>query len=290
MLLSRRLILVFALLIPAFARNAPTPATAPGGAPNIFYGGVHHGPDKNSPVLLFVHGLSTNAAYWYTKNNDMYNDAYNAGYRTAFVSLSADNSDNTAPIAQNAAMLQQLLPEILAHFNTTSVYLICHSKGGLDAEDAMLSPAFLSSVKMVFTVATPNQGAALADWAYGAGQGIAGRLGILSPGLYDLQTSVVAPLRATFDPLFLASGIPFFTFEGTDYSAEHNIIYDVTGRILASLTNGQPNDGLVAEDEVPLPLNYAQDIGQAAVDHTHVGFGSSCWSAIAQHLPPADGR
>ena len=281
----RLVLCIFVLLLPAFARNAPAPATAPGGAPNIFYGGIHRGAKTDSPVLLFVHGLGSNAEYWFTNGNDMYNDAYDAGYRTAFVSLNADNSGNTASIAQNAATLQQLLPQILAYFDTTGVYLICHSKGGLDAQDAMLSPAFLSSVKMVFTLATPNQGAAFADWAFGAGMPIASRLGVLTPGMSDLQTSVVQPLRAQFDPLFAAAGIPFHTFEGTDYKAGNSPFYAVTGRILSNLVPGQANDGLVAQDEVPLPSTYSLDIGQAPVDHTHVGYGSSSWSAIVQYLP-----
>ncbi len=272
-------------LLPVIAQTAPTPEPAPGGPANVFYGALAPGADPGGPVLLFVHGLGANATYWFTGSNDMYEDAYIAGYRTVFVSLSADNSNNTDTIANNAAMLQQLLPQILAYENVTSVYLICHSKGGLDTEDAMLtSSAFLSEVKMVFTLATPNQGAELADWAYGPGKSMAKRLGFLSPGMANLRTSVVARLRKKMDALFEVSGIPFYTFEGTDYSAEHNLIYDYTGRVLAGLVSGA-NDGLVAQSEVPLPTSYSVDMGQALVDHAYVGHGSTSWSYIAGYLP-----
>ena len=277
---------VSAAAFPAANRPAavPTPAPAPGGPANVFYGGVNPA-SPNAPVLLFVHGLGSNAMYWFTGGNDMYSDAYNAGYRTVYISMNADNSGNSAPIAQNAATLQQLLPGILAYYKTSSVYLVCHSKGGLDAQDAMLSPAFMSSVKGVFTLASPNQGDALADWAYGKGNPIAARLGMLSPGLSDLQTSVVGPLRIQLDPLFSVSGIPFYTLEGNNFRAEKSVFYGITGPILKSLTGGEDNDGLVAVEEVPLPVTYAQDMGQVSADHTHVGYGSISWASVAAHLP-----
>jgi hypothetical protein len=286
--MKKKLRLVIALVttaFPIFAQTAPTPQPAPGGAPNIFYGALAPGADPNGPVLLFVHGLSTNATFWFTGTNDMYQDAYTADYRTIFVSLSADNSNNTATIAENAAMLQQLLPQILAYENVSSVYLICHSKGGLDAEDAMFtSSSFMLGVKMVFTLATPNQGAELADWAYGPGKLIAKGLGFLSPGMANLRTSVVQRLRKEFDPVFETASIPFYALEGTDYSAEHNLIYDYTGRVLAGLVTG-PNDGLVAQSEVTLPATYSLDMGQVAVDHNFVGHGTPAWPFIAQYLP-----
>ena len=85
-------------------------------------------------------------------------------------------------MAADAAVLHQLLPQVLACENVSSVILICHSKAGLDAQDAMLTGgSFLSSVKMVFTLASPNQGAELADWVYGAGKSEGKKLGLLSP-------------------------------------------------------------------------------------------------------------
>ena len=295
--LPRRAALLFCLtvfgLTSAFASTgpaAPTPAVAPGGPPNIFYGGVNPAANANAPVLLFVHGLGTNAQYWFSGKNDMYQDVYNAGYRSAYVSLNADNSKNTATIAQNAQTLQNLFPTILAHFNTQSVYLVCHSKGGLDAQVAMLNPSFRSGVKAVFTLATPNQGTELADWAFGAGQKIANVFGLQSPGLFDLRPEHVATLRAQLDPLFASSGIPFYTLEGKSYIAGASPVYIVTGPILKNLTNGVDNDGLVAVPEVYLPDSYAEDMGSVGSDHTHMGFGTPAWAYVYGRISGLENR
>ncbi len=273
----------FGLLASAAAQAAvtvPLPAPLAGGPGNVFYGAVNAAANKNSPVVLFVHGLGSNAEYWFTNGNTMYEYVYNAGYRSVYVSMNADNSQNTAPIAQNAATLQALLPGILAHFNTQQVYLVCHSKGGLDAEVAMESPSFRAAIKAVFTLATPNQGTALADWAFGSGQKLAGLLGLLNPGLYDLEPEHVASLRAVLDPLFQTAGIPFFYMEGTQYSGQQSIVYGITGPILANLTNGEKNDGLVAQNEVDLPDSYSEDMGPVNVDHTQMGFGVNVWPYV----------
>src|ERR1700678_1454917 len=59
---------------------APLPQTAPGGAPNIFYGAVNPAAAANAPVVVFVHGLGSNATYFFTNGNTMYQEVYNAGY------------------------------------------------------------------------------------------------------------------------------------------------------------------------------------------------------------------
>ena len=107
----------------------------------------------------------------------------------------------------------------------------------MDSQLAMLdSTTFRSAIKGVFTLAGPNQGTALADWAYGPGEKIASLLGILSPGLNDLKPENIATLRAQMDPLFTTAGIPFYTLEGTKYSGQQSIVYGITGPILSNLT------------------------------------------------------
>ena len=53
----------------------------------IYYGATPPGGGENKPVLVFVQGLHGQASTRWTNGNDMYSDAYNAGYRTAFVDL-----------------------------------------------------------------------------------------------------------------------------------------------------------------------------------------------------------
>ncbi len=292
--LSALVLLWLAVSGTAAARGAqptvPLPAPAPGGPANIFYGGINPAAAANAPVLLFVHGLGSNATYWFGSGNTMYEYVYNAGYRSAYISMNADNSNNHAPIAQNAATLEGLLPQILAHYSTQQVYLVCHSKGSLDSEVAMLNSTFRGAIKGVFTLAGPNQGTALADWAFGPGEKIASLLGLLTPGLYDLEPEHVATLRAQLDPIFTTAGIPFYTLEGTSYSGQQSIVYDITGPILKNLTNGEANDGLVAENEVILPDSYAEDMGAVSVDHTHMGFGVNAWPYVYGRISGLENR
>src|SRR5688572_13078820 len=91
---------------PAAAQAAPTPSSL---QPNIFYGDVPVG-GENAPVLVFVHGMNSNAATWFTPPNDMYLRAYAAGYRTAFVSLSEDNSLNNLAPDVNAVAFAKTVP------------------------------------------------------------------------------------------------------------------------------------------------------------------------------------
>jgi pimeloyl-ACP methyl ester carboxylesterase len=268
----------------------PIPAPAPGGPPNVFFGGVNPLAAANSPVILFVHGLGSNASYWFTNSNQMYGDAFAAGYRTAFVSMSVDNQDNHATIAANAAMLQSVMPFILTYFNTTQVYIVAHSKGGLDAQVAMEDPGFRSHVRAFFGLATPNQGTALADWAFGPGLKIANEFGLLSEGLYDLRPEFVAPLRSQLDPIFQTAGIPFYYMEGHADIFTKTSIFFITGPILANLTDGAENDGLVAVPEVTLPDSYSENLGVVAAEHTQVAFGQNTWTNIYGRITGLENR
>ena len=155
----------------AIAQSQPAnPIPDPNGAPNIFYGAVP--PDSvKGPLLVFVHGLKGIAADWWVNAidgspNPMYEMAYAAGYRTAFVSLDPNNKrDATMTWLQNAATLKQQLVAIAAHYSATSMYIVSHSMGGLSTEAALLNstltgldPAVAPLVKAVFTLATPNRG------------------------------------------------------------------------------------------------------------------------------------
>jgi hypothetical protein len=269
---------------------APLPQPAAGGAPNIFYGGVNPAAAPDAPVIVFVHGLGSNATYFFTNGNTMYQEVYNAGYRSAYLSMSSDNSNNHEKIATNAQTILNLMPQVLQHFGVQQVYMFGHSEGGLEIELAMMTPSFLSEVKAVFCIATPNQGTELAVWAFGSGEKIANAFGFLSPGLYDLLPTHVATLRAQMDPVFEAAHIPFYTLEGNSYAAQSDLFYHITGPILSNLTNGESNDGLVAVGEVPLPDSYAEDLGSLAVDHTHIAFGTSAWPYVYGRIAGLENR
>src|ERR1035441_872177 len=170
--LNSTLALPLALAIFAVGTQAALPPSAPpvtidATLPNLFYGAIPPtGP--HAPVVVFVHGIQGTYQDWLEvrncpvsvtsckgTSNDMYDLAYQAGFRTAFMSLSADNSPNQATIQTNGAMLQTMFPKILATFNVTKVYFVAHSKGGLDLQAAIATPQWVGIANAVN--ATPHR-------------------------------------------------------------------------------------------------------------------------------------
>jgi hypothetical protein len=258
-------------------------------------------------VLVFVHGLTGSYADWLESNNcppsptvcgpngpgagtgnDMYDYAYEAGFRTAFMSLSANNSNNSATIQANAAMLETVFPRILANFGVSKVYFICHSKGGLDLQAALATPQWIGMASAVFTFGTPNQGDALSNWLFLTpnGQALGQALGLLTPGIQSMETANVLQLRTQWDPLFENAQIPFYTVAGDLCTEPHPTTAcnnTVTGPILQSITGGTsapPNDQLVTEPETYLPTTYAMNMGVELEGHYQLRLGDNSFSMI----------
>ncbi len=266
--------------------TAPTP-TADATYPNLWYGAVPPGGSSN-PVLFFVHGLSGHAEDWWV-GNDMYNYAYAAGYRTAFISMSADNSRNTSGIAPNAQMFTTLLPVVTQHYGVQQLFLVTHSKGGIDVTAAMLNPSIAARVKAVLQLSPPNHGTKLADWAFGAGQPIAQALGLDNPGVYSMQTTQVGNLRTVADPVFQSTQIPFYYVAGTSAKGPGigGIVTQITGAILASL-GGIINDGLVPLSSTKLPVTYGFDLGTIAANHFTTLLGNLAFPRINAQIQALD--
>ena len=149
----------------------------------------------------------------------MYDYAYQAGFRTVFLSLNTNNLPNNASIQTNSAMLQTMFPLILSHYGVTKVFFICHSKGGLDLESAIANPQWLGMANMVITMGTPNQGDALATWIFlPANQALGQTLGLLTPAVQSMEIANVEQLRTQWDPIFQQAQIPFFTLSGNTYT------------------------------------------------------------------------
>ena len=322
------LVLVFMLGVSAFpgspaggpdayatsaARTAPkqTPQSAPpvtvdGVLPNLFYGTTAPG-GANGPVLVFLHGLAGSYADWLESNNcppsptpcgpngpgagtgnDMYDYAYEAGFRTAFVSMNPDNSNNSATIQANAAMLETIFPRILANFGVSKVYFICHSKGGLDLQATLATPQWIGIANAVFTLGTPNQGDALSNWLFLTpnGQALGQALGLLTPGVQALEIGSVQQFRRQWDPIFESAQIPFYTVAGdlcTEPKPSTACNNTVTGPILQSITGGTkapPNDQLVTEPETYLPTSYAMNLGVELVNHYQLRLGDNSFNMI----------
>ncbi len=248
---------------------------------NLFYG-VIPGVGETGPVLVFVHGISGTAFHWW-EGNDMYENAFDAGYRTAFISLNADNTPNTESISTNAAVLHDLLPKIALHFNTEQLYLIGHSKGGVDIQAAMLDPSIAALVRAVFTISSPNWGTELADWAF-SHPVLAATLNLLTPAVFSLRTTNMAFFRSLADPILKPYGIPFYTFSGNKYLDNPLTLF--TGAILQSLVPGPGLhrdsfiDGFVTVGRSRLPADYSADLGVVLANHFETDSGNVSFPKI----------
>ncbi len=248
---------------------------------NVFYGAVPPDIGYNAPVLLFVHGLGGTADKWWV-GNDMYDTAYDAGYRTAFISLSPDNTPNNASIKDNAAVLTELLPEIAFHFQVENMYVIGHSKGGVDIQAAMLDPRIAALVKAVFTISSPNQGTELANWAL-EHPILAGQLGLNTPAVASMHTVSMATFRHVADPILKSYGIPFYTMGGSKFLGDP--LTSIGGLILLSLAPpgphfDNPNDGLVTAARARLPRDYSVDLASVPTHHFDTDTGSVSFHRI----------
>ena len=253
----------------------PLPHADPG-APNIFYGAVPPLAQK-APVILFVHGLRGNASDWWIRN-DMFMAAYGAGFRTAYVSLSSDNSRNDESIEVNARAVGDLLPKVAAHYGVTKLYVVAHSKGGVDVQAAMLDSRVAGLVKALIMISTPNQGTELADWAFGPGRAIAGQLNLLGPGVESMKTSTMSLFRSVADPILQASGIPIYTMAGDRFS--NDPLTAPTGVVLRSLVPGEQNDGFVTIPRTRLSPDFAVDLGKLPTDHYHTLTGTTAFPKV----------
>ena len=297
---------VFLLAGPALAQTPPPTPPAPTPDPvyaNVFYGAVNPAfANFKTPVLVFVPGLGGVACDWYSTGttgnapcpagpaNDMYAYAYQWGYRTAFVSPNANNTPATSSIQADGLVLQSVIPRISSVYNMPQMYFIGHSKGGLDLQQAILDGGILPYVKAIFTVATPNQGTELADWAFApANQGIVQELAtefnfnLDIPAVADMEVANMTPYRAAVDPVFTKlMNKPFYYFSGDGYA--NSAVTIATGSLLHKLVTGTDqnaqNDGFVTVGESQLSPEYSNQLGVIGADHFQMNQGDRSFFKI----------
>jgi hypothetical protein len=281
--------LLLALLVLSFTSAAsaqPAPPRPDAGAdPNVFYGATP--PDAaTAPVIVFVHGLRGHASDWWV-GNTMYQLAYAAGYRTAFININRDLTRNDAGVTENAAVLRTLFPKVARRFAVPQFYIVAHSKGGVDVQAALIQPGISPLARAVFQISPPNHGSALADWAFGPGRAVAQTLGLLSPGVFAMQTANMAFFRSIADPASSAAGVPYFTFAGNTFLG--NPLTAVTGLILRGLTGGATNDGFVTIESTKLATTYATDLGVVMANHFNTNDGSLTFLRIQAEIQRIEG-
>ncbi|MFC0562299.1 alpha/beta fold hydrolase [Halalkalibacter alkalisediminis] len=223
-------------------------------------------PDPNKPVIVFVQGLTNNSTTWYQGNN-MYELAVQGGFETAFVELH-DSGGTPMSYWDNGAMLADQLEQISEYFNGKKLAVVGYSKGGIDAQVALIHEGKHHLVSDVVTIGSPHWGSELADLANSRSLGwLATLLGQNSEGTQSLQTGVMNHFRAITDNRW-----------ETQQNRYYSIAGNRTGPIFSNYWLGSafisgPSDGVVSVASAHLP--YGEMLAVGNWNHGEVHRGSN---------------
>ena len=287
------LLVVMALVQPASlakspkAPPAPTPMTgdvsimgssAPPGSPGTWYvGATPPNVDYTKPVLLFVHGKGGSAQVWwgpttYHGTNDMYQYAYNNGYRTAFVDMYHDRS-----MWENGQMLNQQIDKVRSYFGVSKVTIVAHSKGGVDSDAALAHYGASGKVSRVITLGTPHWGTPIADMAYSSWTWwIAALMGELNDATYTMQTGYMNYFRSVTDG---RTAVPFHTISGYKCGPVFSALW------YGCMAIGGEDDGVVPVWSAKRPASTHMKTGYW--DHDEIRMGSRTWSTFSSVIRTA---
>ncbi len=262
------------------AANNPMVAAVPGAwsagqtPPNL-------SPDK--PVLLFVHGLTSQAKIWY-EDNDMYQYAYNNGYQTAFINM-YDITGTPEDMWKDGELLAAKIKEISQRYGGKKIVIIAHSKGGVDTQAALVRYNAYPYVSRVITLSTPHHGSELADLAYSSWAGwLADLVGSQSPGTSSLQTSYMQYFRSEMDKDPDVNKVPFYTMSGDKWSGSGKASYTFGGAYLSVFGS---NDGVVTTASAQLP--GATLIRTGPWNHATVRTGSYTFDLFKSYIGTVSG-
>ena len=224
------------------------------------------------PVLLFVHGWNSDASTW-SGSNDMEAKATGAGYRTAFLDVYPDRS-----MWDNGLLVATAVDQVRARFAGTGVVLVCHSKGGVDAQTALVYDGAASKVERLITLGTPHRGTPLADLAWSTWAGwLADLLGSRNEGNRVLQTGYMAVFRAQTDARPEARAVPTYTAGGTKAGPWFSSYW------FGGIAIGRTSDGVVPLDSTDLPYQRAR-LFTRSWNHGEVKQGSNAWPYLQASL------
>lgn len=240
-------------------------------------GTITYGPAPASPVkpqvLVYVHGWSAGAETW-TSGNDMPKRASQAGYRTAFVDLHPDRS-----MWDNGTLLAQEIGQIMAHFGTSTVTVVAHSKGGVDAQTCAVYNQMAPHISQIITLGTPHHGTPLADLAWSSWAGwLAGLIGQKNEGNRVLQTGYMTWYRSQTDGRPEARNIPMATAGGTKAGPFFSKYY--WGGLAISGTS----DGVVGLASSHNP-NERKRLFDRSWNHGQLPLGANAWSYLQAQIP-----
>lgn len=268
--------------LPGGARlSAPPPPAAFGidGAPGTIYYGATPPGASGKPVLVFVHGKNGEARGWWTESgyygrNDMYDYAYNYGYRTAFVDL-LDSNGGGASMWANGQLLRTQLDAIATHYGVGSMNVIAHSKGGVDTQAAIVHYGAGPRVQKLFTLGTPHWGTPTADLAYSNwAWWIAALLGELNDGTYVMRTGYMNYFRSITDNRAENNSTRYYTGAGTSWGPLFSALW-WGGSYLSFYGT---NDGLVPTNNARNPRGT--HVFTRNLDHDSIRLGRTVFSTL----------
>ncbi|WP_046227902.1 esterase/lipase family protein [Paenibacillus dauci] len=237
----------------------------------------------DKPVILFVHGLTSQAKVWY-ENNDMYEYAYNNGYQTAFINM-YDISGTPEDMWKDGELLAAKIKEISQYFGK-KIVIVAHSKGGVDTESALVRYNAYPYVNRVITLSTPHHGSQLADLAYSSWAGwLADLVGSQSPGTNSLQTSNMTYFRSEMAKDPDVNKVPFYTLSGNKWSGSGKSSYTFGGAYLALFGS---NDGVVTTESALRPNSTLIQMGPW--NHATVRTGSYTFDLFKSYIGNAGVR
>lgn len=282
--------LVLALALAPGVSAAQTPPDPqqlpPTGVPwrdQIYYGATPPG-SESLPVMIFVHGFGGAATDWWRNTkfhgtNDMYASAYNAGYRTAFVTLNPDGE--RVPIRSmwiNGFILSRQIAAVANHYGVSQVDIVAHSKGGVDAQTAVAYFGAAPLVRNIFTLSSPNWGSELADLSETTiGQFLLRLLGLDDVGIQYVTTSYMQAYRALTDARAQDDGVNYYWAGGTDWGPQSSPLW-FSGRYLNN--NFGPNDGLVTVASAEMPGDNSTQLFVEPFNHDNIHMGSTSFPYI----------
>jgi triacylglycerol lipase len=227
------------------------------------------------PALLFVHGWNSDSSTW-SGSNDMESKAVGAGYRTAFLDVYPDHS-----MWDNGPIISGAVDQVKAAYPGASVVLVCHSKGGVDGQTALVYYGGAAKVERLITLSSPHRGTPLADLAWSSWAGwLAGLLGVKSEGNRVLQTGYMASFRAQTDALAASRVVPTYTAGGTKAGPLFSEYW------FGGIAIGRTSDGVVPLDSSDLPYQRAR-LFTRSWNHEEVKQGSNAWPYIQASLATA---
>lgn len=247
----------------------------------IYYGAVPAN-SGTKPVLVFIHGYNSSAQTWWV-DNDMYTRAFQAGHRTAFVSVHPDQSYWT-----NGPMFAGMLNTICNAYGVGRVVVIAHSKGGLDTDAALIHNNAWNRVERVITLGSPHFGTPLANLASSGWTSWLGAIfGQNNNATKSLQTGAASAFRSQTDNHPNRPRTNVRTFGGWKYYG-----WLWTSGVYLSWNGGGSsqcgNDGVVNYNSTRRPnasVIFGCKDSRGGLNHSDIAKGTKMWQHIALQLP-----